>query len=429
MGREKKIHNQDEKSPKWLRRIQQNSWEPEILLSGIVVFGLLQLPQYIDQWAVFFRSEVFGNNLTGLFSGLKLAVYLLASGLIIHLFLRGVWIGFVGLSYAFPEGIKQDKFKFQPRFQESLKTIPSLTAQIDKLEKICSSIFSICFFLMMCIIGVMTGVLVFIAFIYLLDAITLGYFIKYYFKLFNTNLDYFISILVAVIALDFVFTGLFRKNRIIAKIYYPLHWIVGWVSLSRFYRPIYYTYASNVNRWVFSIVLMFFYILSIFLQNALNLRQDQNILSKIDFYSFESEQHFFGGYYQDRNEDWSSARAVIPSPVLKDKYLELIIKHQVAYESDIYQYCAVNPDSLDMLDDTAQDSIKLRCISLFYEVYIDGQRYENPDWMYYYYQKDKSKGFISFLNTEGLAPGKHLLEVKTHYRLGDFFARIPFFKE
>jgi hypothetical protein len=180
---------------------------------------------------------------------------------------------------------------------------------------------------------------------------------------------------------------------------------------------------------LFSGALLLFYLVSILLQFTLNARQDQSILSKITFYSTNSDQNFFSGYYQDRNADWVSARASIPSPVVKDKYLELTLKHQVAYEPDIYRNCDVNPDSLKLVDIAVQDSIKLRCISQFYEVYIDGQRYEDPDWMYYYYQKDKSKGFISFLNTENLAPGKHLLEVKTHYKYSDFFAKIAFFKE
>lgn len=34
--------------PSWLKRIQEQSWEPEILISGIVLVALSQLPKAIE---------------------------------------------------------------------------------------------------------------------------------------------------------------------------------------------------------------------------------------------------------------------------------------------------------------------------------------------------------------------------------------------
>lgn len=102
--------------PKWLKRIQENSWEPEILLSGLVLIGLLQLPDKIRQLSLFFNAEVLSGNLSALFVALEQVCYILIFGVIAHLFLRSVWVGMIGLSYTFPGGIKVDKLGFTEKF-------------------------------------------------------------------------------------------------------------------------------------------------------------------------------------------------------------------------------------------------------------------------------------------------------------------------
>ena len=38
--------------PKWLTELQQRSWEPEILLSGIVLYGMFKVPDLLDDFLV-----------------------------------------------------------------------------------------------------------------------------------------------------------------------------------------------------------------------------------------------------------------------------------------------------------------------------------------------------------------------------------------
>ena len=413
--------------PKWLERIQQNSWEPEILLSGFVVVGLLQLPAYIRQAAAFFRAEVLGNNLAGLFSGLQIAVYTLVGGLIIHLFLRGVWIGYVGLSYAFPRGINGAKLKLQPRFQASVDRILPLEKQIDRLEKVCSSIFSLCFFMMMCILGVLMAILTFIGFVYLLDFVTFGTFLRWFYSIFQSNLDTLINGVIIFVALDFIFVGLFRRNKWIGRLYFPFHWLIGWMTLSRFYRPIYYTFATNVNRWAFGSALLLFFTGTIFFQRVLLATPDESLLSKTDLYSRGMEHSFFSGYYQDRNDAWSSVRAVIPAPVVSGRFLELTLKHDISFEEEIFRNCGILPDSL--ANNEKADSIRIRCVTAFYSLFINDVKYKNVDWMFYFYQKDKAKSLITFLDTGDLDPGKHELVIKTTQDTNNQLARIIFYKE
>ncbi len=63
-------------------------------------------------------------------------------GLIFHLILRGVWTGFVGLSYVFPEGVNKQNIAEK---KEVLISKNLLDEFVIKLEKICSLLFSFVF--------------------------------------------------------------------------------------------------------------------------------------------------------------------------------------------------------------------------------------------------------------------------------------------
>lgn len=423
MGEKEKV-----KIPKWLKKVQQNSWEPEILLSGFVLIGLLQLPMYIDKFSMVANPELLKGNLSGLFSGLKLAIYALVSGLIVHLFFRGVWVGYVGLSYTFPNGVDLKRLDYQPQFMKRIERIPPLSSQVDTLEKICSSMFSTCFFMMMCIVGIMVAVLIFVGFVYLLDFVSFGQFFKLFELITGNNFDIVISAVMILMSIDFITIGLFRRHRIIAKIFYPIHTLIGWITLSRYYRPIYYTFASNLNKVYVGIFLLVFCGGTLFGQRFLNTTLDGSIISSIKFYNQGATQSFFSGYYSDRNENWESYRAVIPSPIVSSRFLELTIKHDGFFEKHMIENCNLIEDDLDGSSDKIAEE-KMKCVNEFYNIYIDGSKVENPGWMSYFYQKQKRKSFITFLDTDSLAPGKHLLEVKTNFTKSSYFAHIYFFKE
>ncbi len=130
-------------TPGWLREIQNKSWEPEILISGITLTFLFIITNHIynfygmlvQDFAVW--SAIARNlNIVSLIilNGLKII-------LIIHLTLRGVWTGFVGLSYVFPDGVNKQNM---PESKQNIDYDKPETFVI-KIEKICSLLFSFIF--------------------------------------------------------------------------------------------------------------------------------------------------------------------------------------------------------------------------------------------------------------------------------------------
>ncbi|PZT09470.1 hypothetical protein A7X87_02510 [Stenotrophomonas maltophilia] len=82
--------------------------ELELFISGLLAFALLAVPGYLfDAWA---RSSLHteGMYFQMLWFGFSISVgmcYVLAVALIIHLTVRGYWIGLIGLRSHFPDGI------------------------------------------------------------------------------------------------------------------------------------------------------------------------------------------------------------------------------------------------------------------------------------------------------------------------------------
>ncbi|MEL6538501.1 MAG: hypothetical protein AAFQ98_23975, partial [Bacteroidota bacterium] len=141
--------------PKWLHDLQQRSWEPEILLSGIVLYGMFRVPSMLDGFLAYFKLNIYGNSqdIDNLISLSKFGIYWLITGLVLHLICRGIWIGMVGLSYTFPKGIVVENLKYEGKFKEKAERTASFERVITRLEKISSALFSLSFLLFMSLVG------------------------------------------------------------------------------------------------------------------------------------------------------------------------------------------------------------------------------------------------------------------------------------
>ncbi len=122
------------------------TYEMELLISGAVVFGLIHLPPIVERISTSFLAGLEGNvRLMGHLGQvyLQLVLYGLIAIFVLHLAMRGFWIGLLGLESVFPEGIRWDRVKLGPAMIKRYRTgIGSLAATIEKVDDLCSLIFS-----------------------------------------------------------------------------------------------------------------------------------------------------------------------------------------------------------------------------------------------------------------------------------------------
>ena len=127
----------------------RQTWELEMLISGAVVFALLQLPTAVDHVYERLDPHLAGSLAGGLFIVhyyAKLALYTLIASFLVHLTGRAFWVGLIGLEAVFPHGVRWDKVTAGPiarRLYE--QRFPSLPALITRADDFCSMIFSFSF--------------------------------------------------------------------------------------------------------------------------------------------------------------------------------------------------------------------------------------------------------------------------------------------
>lgn len=139
---------------KWLSKLQQESWQLELLISGLVIFALLEsLTQFPHFYASF--KELGNSESTGLYGTILLlatsifhaSVYIFLINLIIHILIRSLWIGAIGLRYVSGD-IDYENLNYSSRFTNYYqRKIGSFDKYIQQLENFSSILFSFTFLL------------------------------------------------------------------------------------------------------------------------------------------------------------------------------------------------------------------------------------------------------------------------------------------
>lgn len=150
--------------------LHRRTYELELLISGAIVFALLQLPSRL---AAAFEDTSF--HLTGDLEQLvtyafliaESILYVLTAAFLCHLAVRAYWIGLIGLRSVYPRGIVWERLPMvgplQRRFYQ--QTVPSLDHLIDRTDRVASLIFAVSAMLVLLMVwtGAMMGLVTMLA--------------------------------------------------------------------------------------------------------------------------------------------------------------------------------------------------------------------------------------------------------------------------
>ena len=231
----------------WLEKLQQESWQLELLISGFAIYGIYATRGIIEEWMYIADYKVQGEAgfiLSGLVFIFQKGWLIFFINLIVHVILRGLWIGAIGLRYVSGE-IDYDSLGYSERFTRFLKkNVGSYDDFIERLEKSCSVIFSYTFLLFLLFVSLMFFILQSVVLTVLLQ--------KTNFK--SSEAGTFFGMLLTayfllgiLVFFDLITLGLFKriKENSISKIYFFLYRFYGWITLSFLYRPLLYNFIDN----------------------------------------------------------------------------------------------------------------------------------------------------------------------------------------
>ncbi len=397
---------------KLLDRLQEDSWQLELLISGFAIFGLFYAIEPIQQKllvAHYDNNTVFLN----FFIIVRFSLQILIFNLLLHVLLRGLWIGSLGLRYVFGD-IDYKKLNYSEQFTNYLtKKVGSFDAYIGKLENACSVIFALSFLLIFYVFSFFIITFILVAFQSEVPDWTIGI-MRVLFVLLATG--------VVFTFIDFLTQGLLKKNKWTSKIYFPFYWAFSFLTLSFLYRPLVYNLLDNKlgRRISYSLIPIYFLIYVVF---HLNYRKSNFITPEIINLSNSGIAN--SRYYQDdveKSDKLFIGDFAIQSKVIQEPFMRLIVPLNATIEDGLIEFNADLKPEKDKRGLQFQAEVKLetgnREIEHFNEEYL--RTFENK----YRFKIDnipyatdfvvgivnKNLCFESYIGIQGLTEGKHTIE-------------------
>ncbi|MBT32572.1 MAG: hypothetical protein CMO01_23155 [Thalassobius sp.] len=388
--------------PDWLKDTQNRSWEPEVIISGLILTSLFIVPTKLFQFYTILIQEYAVSFVSSLviFLYLSFVINVFKVFFIIHLLSRLAWAGLVGLSYAFPEGV--DNTKLFKTFSEYKFRSP--TELVIKLENWCSTLFGF---------PVYTGILftVFTFVLFLLVGVSI------LFGLHSTEEIYLFLLLTAIYT---VIAYVFKKSK-----------IAQWIGTS-IPSTISSIYQSNLGKW--KVMIFVYCIMFLSMPNILSDLHGFDMYANISNIDDELEWLNKSFWYEEyHDEELRYARAFIKKEQVYNESLLLNIVH---YQEDEFSIASLKsgefqiPDSIDW-------EIPQNFPDLF-RVYLNDSLVSNLDWAKVKLKIDHQKAFTMILDIEHLKPGKNLIRVEKlcafsilmsdKIKVRKRWAEIPFYK-
>lgn len=434
--------SQDYNNPafkKLLQKLQEESWQLELLISGFAIFGLFTALPNIEYKVLDaqFSQQIYAFVI---YSILWASCAILIFNLMLHVLLRGLWIGALGLRYVSGD-IDYDKLKYSPKFTRYLKKrVGSFDKYIATLENYCSVIFAISFLLIFYVLAI-TFTVVAIALIatYLISSDDLPIWLS---QGVGVTLLLFVIFGMFFTLIDFITLGFFKKKKWISILYFPIYWVFSFITLSFLYRPLVYNFLDNKFGKRLSFILVPFYILI-----ALTLSLRYNTSNYFDVNATSTEIIANNNNYEDLLTETSFIDDVaIQSKVITDTYVKVFVLFNENIENRMYTYNeGLKPDVDNrglgsnitfnggpVIDGRKRDSLRNEYIKTFNDIYyvkIDTTVYKSE---FVFASNIQNKpGFETYVPTKKLTEGKHTLRVRrraiqnqdTTYRT---IATIPF---
>ncbi len=396
---EEKVDKKSENTPGWLKTIQLNSWEAELLISALVLYALFQVPDFLDKTAL--QNFDRDSNLHGLFGVLERAIQLLSFGYILHILVRGIWVASVGLSYVYPKGIDQDSLKFKGNFKKELTKNSSLVKMVLRLEELSSIIYGISFIFFGTLVGV--GSLLF-SFIFFFELV--GPFITEnpYFALVISAIILFYFLLCLIVFIDFLTNGFFRRKEWSADWFYFVAFFFRIVTLSFLYRRSLLVLISNTKGW--KSYLIPFIVLGVsggffFLKRSLR--------------NNSSETYYIGASYGDYNPaNYENTRnndhqlvATIQSDIVEKGTLKVFLR-DIGVFGGTYSFDGkLKKTKWNLLTSDSSSAYFNKRLA----VTIDSTRIKNLKWFKTQHPRTYDFGYTTFIDIEEFERGPHFLKI------------------
>ena len=374
----------------WLENLQRNSWEPEVIISGITLAFLFIFPAKIYEFCAYINQEL---GVGYLFS-LLLVFYLTAIisvfkiFFVLHLCLRFFWTGLLGLSYAFPHGAINEKlFKAAQNYNYQKPE-----QMVLRMEKICSMTFAFP-------LSLVITILVITLYLGLLVAVYVWF-----------DLTYLTVYLIFMTSLLILSLGQLSKKKSKFKTWYSQTIISSIGAI----------YQSNLGKWFAVFYSLFIFVLATPIITS-DVKDFSLFSNETNLNEFEQEWPAKNQTFQDLHDpNKRFPRVFIPSEEINEDFLKLGIARFEGDRKileDLNNQFQTTIDTLNwhQLDETAD----------LHRIYIDDSLVKIDHWEKFRLPETGQRIYQGVLNIKELSQGVHHVRVEKLLLIYGFTDNVP----
>jgi hypothetical protein len=305
----------------WIKKVQARSWEIELFVSGGSLFSLMQISEVVLEFVdKLTRINFILSSSLALYS---IVIPILVGGFALHLGVRGFWVAMVILYRVHPDGINLERIQLTEPFMRPIRTF-NLRASIERLDKVCSLVFSATFVYALLLFGLST----------------LAGFTMWFIFFPSQNPDFFSNIwfwfpyalfvipfmvgYMLFLYIDLPTFGFLRRRKWLSKIWFPFYQVYNFLTLGFLWRPYLQVITSNIkNRFLVFVWIVLFYIVGLAFVLSTKSNNHQVIESLDDTSNIAMPGR--EGHYQDKNETEQWTSVTIQSDVITENYLKVFV--------------------------------------------------------------------------------------------------------
>ncbi|MGA9332742.1 MAG: hypothetical protein WBV39_00505 [Rudaea sp.] len=391
------------------------TWEVELLISGVAVFAMLQLPGWLNDRLQFLVPRFDA----GWSQPLKIvsiyfvgAAVILAATFALHLLLRAYWIALVGIHSVYPGGIRWDRLRMGPIEREVMQRRDGdFETMIERADNRASIVFAV---------GVTLAVSMLVIAVLVMGLLVAGTAIT---SLLGWHVPpeniLFVSMAVIVgpkILLNMLDRRPIDRLREHGRLRSAIAGGFGFYAKLGFANRggVLGVLSSHHGRWRVQLIAMaaisFCMFGAIFSQMAM--RNPERLGTYASFPHFDkSAAHVVdAAYYDDQRDPLNDV--VVPfvqSAVIDGNFVKLVIPYQPDSDADAMQRTC--PAGRKIADAQARADAMLRCLAAVHAVTLDGnplgdQRYDaGSD------TRNQRPALVAMIDVRALAPGRHEIAV------------------
>ena len=423
-----------ERKPKWLQKLEEESWQAELVISGLAIFGTLQLPDYIHSfldWSITFFQPANYFWLSMFFLYLYCASNILIVCFILHFVLRTIWIGMLGLNYVFPKGINYNFKQYSPYFLKKLEErFPNNYQDIIQLERACSAMFGIATMALIFTFTISINILLLVAVKTLIELLLPASWVNI------IGIAFVIIYIIAVVLMGWMNKKKYHDNEKVQHWYFTISQYFTKITYHFLYYPInritfLFVTNSSIKKFGYYTAGIAFAlgILTSFQIGQSNFRFLIDA-DRINQQYRRTDIAIASHYENNLNGTQKLFSAVIPNEKISGSLLKVFVpvfsNESILMDSLCTEW--ETDESLTRAENRLQKNLFwLQCAEKYHQFYVNDSLY-TAELVSYHHPNKRERGILTYLPTQNFVTGKNILRIEKIKNNGKIYRtiNIPF---